>query len=140
MIGSIISAIGGAIGGLFKFKGAQADVMQSAIKALGDANASNAQREAAIATIIAAEASSGSWLATNWRPLFMVVFMIMLLSYWFGYVPPNLTGEMPPMIAEIFTIIKIGLGGYIGGRTIEKVIGSLNMGRVLQKFIEKKLA
>lgn len=135
----LLSAIGSAIGGLFNFKKAQGEALQGAIKVLGETNASNAQREQAIATVLVAEATGGSRLAAMWRPLLMMIFAGMLVSYWFGYVPPNINGPMPPVLQEIFSILKLGIGGYIGGRSIEKIIGSLNVGSVLKKFIEKKL-
>ena len=139
IITPIITAIGSAIGGLFSFKKTQSEALQGALKVLGDTNASNSQREQAIATVLVAEASSGHTLAAIWRPLLMMVFAGMLVSFWFGYVPPNINGPMPPVLAEIFSLLKLGIGGYIGGRTVEKIIGSLNIGAVLKKFIEKKL-
>lgn len=133
-----ISGIGNIISGFFGFKKEQADVMGKAITALGDATASNSEREKAIATIISAEANNGG-LSANWRPLLMLLFMGLLISFWFGFTPPNISGEMPPMISEIFDIIKIGIAGYIPARSIEKIIGQLNIASVLKKFIEKKV-
>jgi len=139
-IASLFGVIGQAIGGIFGLKKAQGDAVREAIKVVSEANSSEGQREQSIATIIAAENASGYWLSSVWRPLTMVVFLVMLISYWFGYVPPGLLAEtMPPMIAELFTIIKIGLGGYIGARTFEKIVSSINVGAVLKKYIEKKL-
>ena len=140
MVLMALSALGNMVGKFFGWKRDQAGVMQTALQVLGDTNASNAQRESAIAMIISSEATSGYWLAAVWRPLLMVTFAGMIISYWFGYVPPNLNAPMSPMMAELFGILKLGIGGYIGGRTLEKIIGSLNIGGVLKKFIEKKLA
>lgn len=67
--------------------------------------------------IITAEASSESWLTANWRPLVMVVFAGLVVSRWFGLVAP-----IPQDIEmELWTIIKIGIGGYVGGRSLEKI-------------------
>jgi len=129
-----------ALSGLFGLKKKQGEVISQAMKVVGEANTSSSQREAAIATIIASENSSGYWLSSVWRPLTMMVFLGMMVSYWFGYVPPGLMAEkMPPMIAELFSIIKIGLGGYIGARTFEKIVSQLNVGKVLSAYIKKKL-
>lgn len=136
---SLISLGSTALGGLFKFKKAQADAVMTAVNVVSDVNSSNGQREAAIATIIAAEASSGFWLSSQWRPLLMVFFAAMIGSFWFGYTPSNLEGPMPPMMQELFTILKIGIGGYIPARTLEKIVHSLNIGSILKKFIEKKV-
>lgn len=140
IITSIGSTIGNVVGSLIGFKKEQASVIQEAIKVIGDTNASNAQREQAIATIIAAEAGSGYWLAAVWRPITMIVFLGMIVAFFFGYVPPNLMVDtLPPMIAELFALLKLGIGGYIGGRTVEKIIEKVNVAAVLKKFIDKKV-
>ena len=136
---ALFGAIGTAISGFFGFKGNQAETVKSALKVLSNATATDGQREQAIATIIAAEASSGYWLAAVWRPLLMVFFAILIGAFWFGYVPPNFGSEMPPALAEIFTIIKIGIAGYIPARSLEKIISNLNLSAVLKQFIQKKL-
>ena len=135
---TLFGTIGSAIGGLFNFKGQQAEVMQTAISVLGNTNASQAQREQAVATIIAAEAGAGG-LAAIWRPLLMLVFGGLIVSFWFGYVPPNLTAAMPPALDRVFDLLQLGIGGYIGGRSLEKIIHSLGISKVLSEFIKKKL-
>lgn len=68
--------------------------------------------------IIMSETNSDSWLVKNWRPLTMLSFVGIVISYWFGYSPPNAT---PADIDNMFSLIKLGLGGYVVGRTAEKV-------------------
>lgn len=67
--------------------------------------------------IIVAEAKGESWLQRNWRPLTMLTFLALLLLYWVGIQPDNLSQET---LNKLFDLLKIGIGGYIGGRTIEK--------------------
>lgn len=69
-------------------------------------------------SIIIAETKSDSWLTRSWRPIVMVTFLAMVVSYWMGYTPSNITEAL---LMEVFLLIKIGLGGYLGGRTIEKI-------------------
>lgn len=139
IITGAIGAIGSAIGGFFNFKSGQADAVQEAIKVVGDVTTSNSQREAAIATIIASEASSGYALAAMWRPIAMMVFLGIIVSFWFGYSPPGIEKEMGPMMSRIFDLMTIGIGGYIPARTIEKIMKNIQVGKILQTFIEKKL-
>ena len=73
----------------------------------------------AAASIISAEASGDSWLQRNWRPMTMINFLVLVNMYWFGYTPENIT---PEMLDHLFMLIKIGLGGYIVGRSSEKVM------------------
>jgi hypothetical protein len=134
---SLFSTIGGVLKGFFGWKQGQTEVVAAAVKVFGDVSASNAQREQAIAQIISAEAQAGG-LAANWRPLLMLLFMALLLSFWFGYTPPNISGPMPPMIQEVFDIIKIGIGGYIPARTVEKIVSQLNLASVLKTMLNGK--
>lgn len=139
IIGMIFGGIFSAIKGFFGWRTEQAQTVQEAVKVLGDVTVSNAQREQAIASIISSESSSNYWLAACWRPLFMLIFMIIVLSFWFGYSPPQLNTPMPPMIGRIFDLIELGLGGYIPARTVEKIIAQLNLGSVLKTLINKNL-
>ena len=76
----------------------------------------NAQRD-----IIVAEAQSGSWLTQNWRPLVMIEFSALIAAHWLGFTPENL-GEAE--ILMLLGIVKVGLGGYVVGRSAEKAIKS----------------
>ena len=68
--------------------------------------------------IIKLEASGGSWIKQNWRPITMLSFLSLLFLYWFGVAPENLPEST---INKLFDLLQIGIGGYIGGRTIEKI-------------------
>jgi len=69
--------------------------------------------------IIVAEAKSESWVTRNWRPVTMLSFVAAILGYWFGLTPDTLT---PEAVDSMFTLVQIGLGGYVVGRSAEKVI------------------
>jgi len=69
--------------------------------------------------IIVAEAQSESWLTRNWRPLTMLTFVALIVADWLGYSAPNLPIEMKQ---ELYSIVKLGIGGYIGARSIEKIV------------------
>lgn len=73
----------------------------------------------AAAETISSEAKSEHWLAAVWRPLTMLVFLGMVVSWWFGYTPANVTESL---VLELFGLIKIGLGGYVVGRSGEKIV------------------
>jgi len=70
------------------------------------------------ASVVLAEANGKSWLQRNWRPLMMVWFALLLGLYWFGITPPNMTQET---LNNLFDLMKIGIGGYIVGRSAEKI-------------------
>lgn len=54
----------------------------------------------------------------------MYSFLAMLLTWWWGWIelPANVT---PEVLTEIFSLLKIGIGGYIGSRGVEKVTPSI---------------
>lgn len=78
--------------------------------------------EKAAAAIIAAEAASRHWLAANWRPLTMLTFVGLIVSRWLGYSAPNLSEAE---VLELWGIVKIGLGGYVIGRSAEKTLPAI---------------
>lgn len=82
-----------------------------------------AQTEARAKIIIAEASASGGFfggLTKAWRPITMLVFLAMLVAWWFGLVdtPENATEDV---LVEIFSLLKLGIGGYIGSRGVEKI-------------------
>ncbi len=68
--------------------------------------------------IIIAEAQGASWLQRNWRPITMMTFLVLVCLDSFGILPFRLA-------KEAWTLLSIGLGGYVVGRSAEKVVGML---------------
>tara|TARA_Y100001938_G_C8093940_1_gene436893 strand:- start:1757 stop:2176 length:420 start_codon:yes stop_codon:yes gene_type:complete len=61
-----------------------------------------------------ADARSGSWLASNVRPLVLVFLTISYVVGWYlGYPLDSITG-----------LLTIVIGGYFGSRGVEKVFGN----------------
>jgi len=61
-----------------------------------------------------ADARSGSWLASNVRPLILVFLTISYVLGWYlGYPLDSITG-----------LLTIVIGGYFGSRGVEKVFGN----------------
>lgn len=68
--------------------------------------------------VILAEAQGQSWLQRNWRPMMMVFFASLIGARWLGYSAP---GMSETEVMELWEIIKLGLGGYVVGRSVEKI-------------------
>ena len=74
--------------------------------------------------IIVAEAQGGSWIQRSWRPITMLTFVFIIANNYilvpyavaFGASVPML--DIPP---GMWSLLTVGIGGYIGGRTYEKV-------------------
>lgn len=69
-------------------------------------------------SIILAEAQGG-WLQKNWRPMLMLWFAGLVGAHWLGFTPANL-GEA--QVLALLDIVQVGIGGYVLGRTAEKVV------------------
>ncbi|WP_444959684.1 3TM-type holin [Microbulbifer sp. VVAC002] len=69
--------------------------------------------------VITAEASGESWLQRNWRPVTMLTFVGLIVAHWLGWTAENLSEEQTLALLEI---VKIGLGGYVVGRSAEKAM------------------
>jgi len=64
-------------------------------------------------SIIVAEAKSSNWLTSAWRPMTMLTFVFLIVYSTFTEI------EIPP---DLWTVIKLGLGGYVIGRSAEKIV------------------
>ncbi len=77
--------------------------------------------------IITAEANSEHWLVAAWRPITMLVFVVIIANnyilapYIDLFFDTNVALELPP---QMWDLLKIGIGGYIVGRTGEKMVGN----------------
>jgi len=84
------------------------------------------------AKIITAEATGASWLQRNWRPITMLTFLALVvldtfgLTAWLSMTLLDLQGIEKPthwrLADEAWTLLQIGLGGYVVGRSAEKII------------------
>lgn len=72
--------------------------------------------------IIVAEASSESWIASNWRPILMLTFGALIVARWFGWAAPALA---PEEYLKLWDIVQFGISGYVVGRSVEKVAPSI---------------
>ncbi|MHA1920789.1 MAG: 3TM-type holin, partial [Promethearchaeota archaeon] len=75
--------------------------------------------------IIIAEAKGQSWIQRNWRPITMLTFLVLIICDCFGLLTFRLSNEA-------WGLLKIGLSGYIIGRSAEKLAPS-----IMKKFGKK---
>lgn len=74
--------------------------------------------------IITAEAKSEHWVVASWRPITMLVFVFIIANNYI--LVPYMTafgGTVVPLPLDqnMWDLLKIGLGGYVIGRSAEKV-------------------
>jgi len=76
-------------------------------------------------SVITAEANSAHWIVAAWRPLTMLTFTAIVANnyiiapYILMFFDQDVALEMPP---ELWNLLTIGLGGYIVGRSGEKMV------------------
>lgn len=80
-------------------------------------NKSNKELESATKVIVA-EAQGESWLQRNWRPILMLFFAGLVGAHWLGFTAPNLPTDV---VVNLLDIVQVGVGGYVLGRSAEKV-------------------
>ena len=118
MIWSLIGSIGGKV----------LDIVDDVVEDKDEANRlkfeiqrqlienKSSELEAA-AKIVLAEAQ-GSWLQYNWRHLLMVTFAGLVVAHWIGFTAPNI----PECVQNsLLNIVMVGIGGYVVGRSGEKI-------------------
>lgn len=66
-------------------------------------------------SVIRAEATSQSWITRNWRPITMLTFLVLVVCDSFGLLAFRLADQA-------WTLLQIGLGGYVVGRSAEKIV------------------
>lgn len=83
------------------------------------------------ASVVIAEVKSESWLTRNWRP---IVALTAFFSYWYviivyphlhlwlgGNMPENALGFGEAGLENLFWLTAVCVGGYVGGRSLEKI-------------------
>jgi Holin of 3TMs, for gene-transfer release len=91
--------------------------------------------------IVLAEVKSEHWLTRSWRPVLMMVLMGFLVLV--GFILPMAdlaTGHTIPFNPRwkslpdgFWNFLSIGVGGYIGGRSVEKVVGQVERKPLLNR-------
>jgi hypothetical protein len=119
LIPTLAPILGKVVGNLFPDPEQKAKAEAEMMKAL---LAHQAEIEGAAAKIIQTEAASSHWLAANWRPLTMLVFVCLIVARWFGWAAPNLSEAE---YVKLWSIVEFGLGGYVVGRSVEKIAPSI---------------
>jgi hypothetical protein len=74
------------------------------------------------AGIVQAEAASEHWLAACWRPILMLTFGGLIVARWLGWSAPNISEAE---VLKLWDIVQLGLGGYVVGRSVEKIAPSI---------------
>jgi Holin of 3TMs, for gene-transfer release len=123
MVGEILGILGKVAGGVADriFPDPEQELkrieLQQALQAAVLERTSEIERAAA--DVVKAEAQGQSWLQRTWRPITMLVFVSLIVARWLGWSAPNLSEAE---VLKLWDIVEIGLGGYVIGRSAEKIL------------------
>ena len=76
--------------------------------------------------IIVAEAN-GNWLQRSWRPILMMAFGFIVI--YVKFIAPVFTLPIPDLELEFWELLKIGIGGYVVGRSAEKIAKNITINK-----------
>jgi hypothetical protein len=72
--------------------------------------------------VILAEAN-GNWLQRSWRPILMLAFGFIVI--YVKFIAPLFSLRIPPLENEFWNLLQLGIGGYVVGRSAEKIAGNI---------------
>ena len=78
----------------------------------------------AAAEVVKAEAQSQHWIVAAWRPILMLVITFIVAMHYAIFPLASLAGYdlMIELPNELWTLLQIGVGGYVVGRSGEKMM------------------
>ena len=82
--------------------------------------------------IIVAEAKGQSWLQRNWRPLLMISITAILVNNYILFPYISMFTDKVTMLefpGGLWTLLTTGVGGYIIGRSGEKIVKNLKQNK-----------
>ena len=81
--------------------------------------------------VITSEAKSEHFLVSAWRPITMLSFVAIIANNYLLYPYLSLFWESAPILAlppDMWDLLTVGLGGYVVGRSGEKMIKNWKSG------------
>lgn len=132
ILSGILSAVTAAITGFFSSKNKKLESIDKGIDLASEVGSNDAEAARASGRVLQSVFASDSWLAKNWRPITMSIFVGLLVARWFGYSPPNMSEAE---IIKMYDLIELGLGGYIGGRSLEKIVTAVTRSKAFDKLL-----
>ena len=76
--------------------------------------------------IVLAEAN-GNWLQRSWRPILMLAFGFIVI--YVKFIAPLFDLRIPPLENEFWNLLQLGIGGYVIGRSAEKIAGNITVNK-----------
>jgi hypothetical protein len=123
LTGNVIKEIGNVIDNLFTNDEERIKAKNEIFKVLKQKELELQQMQT---DIIIAEAK-GNWLQRSWRPILMLAFGFIVI--YVKFIAPLFDLRIPELENEFWNLLQLGIGGYVIGRTGEKM---------MKDFVSKK--
>tara|TARA_R110000782_G_scaffold252510_1_gene340347 strand:+ start:225 stop:617 length:393 start_codon:yes stop_codon:yes gene_type:complete len=113
--GGLVTEVGKVIDNLFTSDEERLNAKNEVFKVLQEQKLKLQQLQT---EIILAEAN-GNWLQRSWRPILMLSFGFIVI--YVKFIAPLFSLPIPPLEDEFWSLLQLGIGGYVVGRSVEKV-------------------
>lgn len=113
------------LGLLDKFFPDPAKKAEAQVKLLTMQQAGDLKELEAVMQVITTEAKSEHFIVAAWRPITMLTFVFIIANNYILYPYLSLFWDAAPSLTippDMWDLLKLGLGGYVVGRSVEKGI------------------
>ena len=121
--GNVISEIGKVIDNLFTSEEERLKAKNEIFKVLKE---QQLELQKLQTNIILAEAN-GNWLQRSWRPILMLAFGFIVI--YVKFIAPLFDLPIPELENEFWNLLQLGIGGYVVGRSAEKIAKSVTINK-----------
>jgi hypothetical protein len=121
--GNVVKEIGGIIDNLFTNDEERINAKNKIIQVLKEKELELQKMQT---DIIIAEAK-GNWLQRSWRPILMLAFGFIVI--YVKFIAPLFGFNIPPLEDEFWNLLQLGIGGYVVGRSAEKIAKSVTINK-----------
>ena len=121
--GGLVKEVGKVIDNLFTSDEERLNAKNEVFKVLQEQQLKLQQLQT---EIILAEAN-GNWLQRSWRPILMLSFGFIVI--YVKFIAPLFSLPIPPLEDEFWDLLQLGIGGYVVGRSVEKVAKNITINK-----------
>ena len=121
--GGVIKEVGKVIDGLFTSDEERLKAKNEVFKVLQE---QQLELQKLQTEIVLAEAN-GNWMQRSWRPILMLAFGFIVI--YVKFVAPLFSLPIPPLENEFWNLLQLGIGGYVVGRSAEKIAGNITVNK-----------
>jgi len=121
--GGVVKEVGKVIDGLFTSDEERLKAKNEVFKVLQE---QQLELQKLQTEIVLAEAN-GNWLQRSWRPILMLAFGFIII--YVKFIAPLFQLPIPPLENEFWNLLQLGIGGYVVGRSAEKIASNITINK-----------